>query len=88
MKGGILIIPTGTITPEDRAKANEAGYCVIECDKPESVRLLTPETGLPVNDLTLAALGAMQGPESLAARGLFAQILYRRLSPPEKPTTP
>lgn len=93
MKSTILIVPPGSITPEDRAQANAAGYCVIECTQPDLVRLIGAESVLQniihTDILAMSALEAIQGQQSEPERAKFTQALYQRLkesnTPPATP---
>lgn len=76
---GLLVVPTGAVTAEDRQMANQAGYCVIECENPAQVRLMLPESALHADDLTMAALEAIQGTNSSSERAVFTTLLFNKI---------
>jgi len=52
----ILILPSGSITAEEKKAAQDGGYVVIVCDEPEKVKLITPLSTLDGLDILNAAI--------------------------------
>lgn len=78
----ILVVPKKSLTALEKKSLFKKGYVVIECEKPESVRLLSPETLVDKSDLFLSALSAIANPYSSSPDGRFVNELYKRLVPP------
>lgn len=75
----IMPIRHGSLSPHDKKKLSDAGVIVIEHDHPDSLKILRPSSVLSSDDMTLAALKALTGKNSLTneARSEFAFLIAR-----------
>jgi hypothetical protein len=80
----ILVVPKKSLTQADKKNLLKKGYVVVECEKPESVRLLSPETMVDKSDLFLAALSAIRAAYPTNGSEKFVDNLYKRLVPDKK----
>lgn len=83
----ILVVPKKALTQAEKKELLKKGYVVIECEKPESVRVLSPETIVDKSDLFLSALEAIRPTTPLNGAERFVDNLCKRLLPEKKETT-
>lgn len=83
----IIIFPKGTLSAEDKQKAEEKGFLAIECDDPSKVAVITPMPSVAPEMMFMCALRSLQGPgmERESIRAQFAVNLYESLKAKEKP---
>lgn len=86
----IIVVPKKTLTAEDKKNLLKKGYVVIECEKPESVRIISPETMIDKSDLFLSALSAIVSKHPISGSEKFVAELHNRLIPvkPDKQQKP
>lgn len=77
----ILVVPKKTLTALEKKSLLKKGYVVIECEKPESVRVLSPEIVVDKSDLFLSALSAIVNPYGSSSSDKFVCELHKRLVP-------
>jgi len=77
----ILVVPKKTLTALEKKNLLKNGYVVIECEKPESVRVLSPEVMVDKSDLFLSALTAIVPNTPLNSAEKFVKELHSRLVP-------
>lgn len=76
----ILIVPSGTITAEEKKSAQDAGYVVIVTDEPEKVKLVTPSASLDGIDLLNAfTIAFSEGIGMSDAKDKFFKEMVRQI---------
>lgn len=85
----ILAVPKNAITPKQKELLTKKGYVVIECDNPESIRVINPEQSMDTSDWFMAALKACTCRESIVSTNAdkFVNELYSRLKSKELTAT-
>jgi ATP phosphoribosyltransferase regulatory subunit HisZ len=79
MEIALLPIKPGTMSAKDKATLREAGVVVVEHEKPETLRLLTPTAEIGTMDMLRAAMFALvdSGNASTSARADFTTMVAR-----------
>lgn len=77
----ILVVPKKSLTASDKKNLLKKGYVVVECDKPETVRVLSPETMVDKSDLFLSALASIRPTTPVGGAEKFVDNLCERLLP-------
>lgn len=71
----ILIVPSGSITNEEKKTIQEGGYVVIISDKPEEIKMLTPiSTTDGLDILNAAIMGIHKDYGNDGKKAFFAEL--------------
>lgn len=81
----IVAVPKNTLTPQQKSAMTKRGMIVIECDDPDKIRVISPETSFEANDHVMSALYALTTTNPTYRTEMFVNELYRRLKENEKP---
>ena len=76
----ILVTQKGVLTAPQKTKLSKDGYTVIECNDPDKVRILAPESTIDANALLLAALKGLYANTPVGKTEIFVNSLYDRLN--------
>lgn len=81
----IILLPKGELPIQVKKQLMREGYLPLEVSDVEKVKLLPMnELGINGDMLTMAALEAMQGPNSSGERSQFTANLFKRLKAKEE----
>lgn len=80
----IISVPKKVLTPGQKTQLVKKGYVVIECDEPEKIRVLNPETNIDTNDYLMAALYALKESCPVYKQQYFVNELFKRLKEKEE----
>lgn len=79
----LVIFPKGTLSPADKKAMRKAGFVPVETDDPSKVVTHIAGMEMSGDDLTMAALDAMEGTGGFQSaeffRARFADNLHKRL---------
>lgn len=76
----IVAIPKGTLNAKQKELLTKKGFVVIECDDPEKIRVINPESTVGVNDMVLSALKALTASHPTSRQEHFVNELYKQLT--------
>lgn len=79
----IIVVPNNTLTDSQKDKLAEKNYVVLECDDPDKIRVINPESLFEVNDFFMAALNALTVGTATSKTEYFVNNLYKRLKAKE-----
>jgi hypothetical protein len=75
----IIVVPKGTLSVQQKGAITKKGAMVIECDDPDKVRVINPETSIDNSDWFMASLYALTCNTPTSKSDHFINQLYKRL---------
>lgn len=75
----IILFPKGSITPKDKERMSNEGYCAVECEDPSKAVVAIPAVGIAPDSMLLCALEAMSATSAYPERAKFTDNLFREL---------
>lgn len=86
----VIVVKPKSISPKDKAKLSKAGHLVIEHENPNEVRMLEPESTVPVNEMLKCAIAAIAAQDITSVNSSFIKRLNKVINqdtPTTNPTT-
>lgn len=79
----IIVVPRETLTPQQKGAITKKGLIIIECDDPDKVRILNPETTMDNSDWFMSALKSLTTSTPISRAEHFVNNLHARLKASE-----